>query len=197
MQQQDTNQLLIQHALKGKRVCRLKGGDPFVFGRGGEEIQALRAANIQYQIVPGITAAIGCTAYAGIPLTHRDYAQNVQFITAHCKNSIDTLDWPSYAKEKQTLVVYMGLMKSNHLVENLLKHGKSPLTAIAIIENGTYTNQRVVTGQLQNLVHLINIKNIKSPALIVIGEVSKLANELAWFHPNTHTISEKELLKTA
>ncbi len=197
VQQSDTNALLVKHAKKGQRVCRLKGGDPFVFGRGGEEIQALKAANIKYQIVPGITAAVGCSAYAGIPLTHRDYAQNVQFITAHCKNSIDTLDWASYAKEKQTLVVYMGLMKSHHLVKNLIAHGKSPMTAVAIIENGTYTNQRVITGQLQQLKHLIKAHNIKSPGLIVIGEVAKLANELAWFHPQTHMATEEKLLKTA
>lgn len=197
VQQEDTNALLIKHARMGKRVCRLKGGDPFVFGRGGEEVQALKAANIPYQIIPGITAAIGCSAYAGIPLTHRNYAHNIQFITAHCKNSIDTLDWASYAKEKQTLVVYMGLMKSQQLLEKLIIHGKSPMTAVAIIENGTHTNQRVISGNLKQLAQLINTHNIKSPGLIIIGEVAKLSNELAWFDPPNHITTEQKLLKTA
>jgi len=195
--QSDTNKLLIKHAKQGKRVCRLKGGDPFIFGRGGEELQALRKAGIKYQIVPGITAAIGCTAYAGIPLTHRDYAQNVQFITAHCKNSIDTLNWQSFAKDNQTLVVYMGLMKSAHLYENLIRHGKNSMTPIAIIENGTCTDQRVISGNLQDLVHLIKVNKIQSPALIVIGEVTKLAQELSWFYPQNQVNLQKELLKTA
>jgi uroporphyrin-III C-methyltransferase/precorrin-2 dehydrogenase/sirohydrochlorin ferrochelatase len=197
VKQVDTNQLLIDHALKGKRVCRLKGGDPFVFGRGGEEIQALRKAHINYQIVPGITAAIGCTSYAGIPLTHRDHAQRVVFLTAHCKNSIDTLNWQSLAQEKQTLVVYMGLMKSKFLVEKLVLNGQIKTTPVAIIENGTCHNQRVITGELYELSRLISDNYIKSPALIVIGEVTKLANELAWFYPENHIESKSTLLKTA
>ena len=192
VQQVDTNQLLIDHALKGKRVCRLKGGDPFVFGRGGEEIQALKKAHIKYQIVPGITAAIGCASYAGIPLTHRDYAQKVVFVTAHCKNSIDTLDWHSLAQEKQTLVVYMGLMKSQFLVEKLLSNGQRKTTPVAIIENGTCKNQRVITGELYELAQLISDNSVKSPALLVIGEVAKLANDLSWFYPENHIESKTQ-----
>ncbi|MCF6318122.1 MAG: siroheme synthase CysG [Proteobacteria bacterium] len=186
VEQVDINQLLIDHALKGKRVCRLKGGDPFVFGRGGEEIQALRKAQINYQIVPGITAAVGCTSYAGIPLTHRDYAQRVVFLTAHCKNSIDTLDWSSLVQAKQTLVVYMGLMKSQFLVDKLIANGQNKMTPVAIIENGTCQNQRVITGNLNELTGLIKDNKVNSPALLVIGEVAQLANELAWFYPENH-----------
>jgi len=197
VEQKDTNQLLIDHAQQGKRVCRLKGGDPFVFGRGGEEIQALKKARVKYQIVPGITAAIGCTSYAGIPLTHRDFAQSTVFVTAHCKDSIDTLDWSSLAKEKQTLVVYMGLMKSQYLSKNLISNGLSKITPVAIIENGTCHNQRVISGNLHELSGLIDQYKIKSPALIVIGEVAKLANELAWFNPQNLSKLQEDILKTA
>jgi uroporphyrin-III C-methyltransferase/precorrin-2 dehydrogenase/sirohydrochlorin ferrochelatase len=197
VKQIDINQLLIDHALKGKRVCRLKGGDPFVFGRGGEEVQALKKAGIRYQIVPGITAAIGCASYAGIPLTHRDYAQKVVFVTAHCKNSIDTLDWKSLAQKKQTLVVYMGLMKSQFLVEKLLSNGQSRITPVAIIENGTCQNQRVIIGELYELPKLIRDNFVKSPALLVIGEVAKLAIDLSWFYPENNIESNNEILKSA
>lgn len=197
VEQTDTNQLLIDYARQGKRVCRLKGGDPFVFGRGGEEIQALRKAQVKYQIIPGITAAIGCTSYAGIPLTHRDYAQKVVFVTGHCKNSIDTLDWQSLAQDKQTLVVYMGLMKSQYLLENLITNGKTETTPIAIIENGTCYNQRVISGKLIELTDLINIHSIKSPALLVIGEVAKLTEDLSWFQPHNHLESQEHFLKSA
>jgi uroporphyrin-III C-methyltransferase/precorrin-2 dehydrogenase/sirohydrochlorin ferrochelatase len=197
VKQEDTNQLLIEQALKGKRVCRLKGGDPFVFGRGGEEIQALRKAGISYQIVPGITAAIGCASYAGIPLTHRDYAQKVVFVTAHCKNSIDTLDWSSIAQKKQTLVVYMGLMKSQYLVDNLIANGQNRLTDVAVVENGTCHNQRVFNGRLYDLPGLIKRNSIESPALLIIGEVAKLGNELAWFQPQNQLKSSVNMLKIA
>ena len=197
VKQPEINQLLIKYANQGKRVCRLKAGDPFIYGRGGEEIQALKNARINYQIVPGITAAIGCAAYAGIPLTHRDFAQNVLFVTAHCKNSIDTLDWQSLSRGKQTLAVYMGIMKSSYLVKNLISNGKNPMTPIAVIENGTRSNQRVITGSLHNLTNLIKINHIKSPALIIIGEVTRFANKLAWFEPQTHIDPQITLLKSA
>ncbi|MFK8011861.1 MAG: siroheme synthase CysG [Marinicellaceae bacterium] len=197
VEQKDTNQLLVEHARQGKRVCRLKGGDPFVFGRGGEEIQALRAAHVNYQIIPGITAAIGCTSYAGIPLTHRDYAQKVVFLTAHCKNSIDTLDWPSLAQGRQTLVVFMGLMKSLHLQNNLIDNGKTESTPVAIIENGTCNNQRVINGNLCELSQLIKSYSIQSPALIVIGEVAQLSKELAWFNSDNQKTNQEYFLKTA
>lgn len=194
--QDQINELLIKHAQMGHQVVRLKGGDPFVFGRGGEELQALKKNGVPFSIVPGITAAIGCSAYAGIPLTHRDHAQNVLFITAHCKNSIDTLDWPSLAREQQTLAVYMGLMKSEQLSSQLIGHGKSPETPIAIIENGTTNKQRVIRSQLNHLATSIKNNAIKSPALIIIGEVAALNDDLAWFNTqiensdNIHQLSK-------
>jgi uroporphyrin-III C-methyltransferase/precorrin-2 dehydrogenase/sirohydrochlorin ferrochelatase len=184
--QDQINQLLVKHAQLGKRAVRLKGGDPFVFGRGGEELQELKKHEIKFQIVPGITAAVGCSAYAGIPLTHRDYAQNVLFVTAHCKDSRDTLDWKSLAREKQTLAVYMGLMKSAYLSDNLIKHGKNPQTPVALIENGTSRQQRVIRGQLNNLQQTIELHNVVSPALIIIGEVAALADDLSWFNPQNN-----------
>lgn len=193
--QSQINELLIQHAKQGKKVVRLKGGDPFVFGRGGEEIQALKSHDVKYQIVPGITAAVGCSAYAGIPLTHRDFAQNVLFVTAHCKGSIDTLDWASLAREQQTIAVYMGLMKSAHLSSQLIKHGKATTTPVALIENGTHKDQRVITCELQNLATTISENQVQSPTLIVIGEVAALANELAWFKPHVNTIQQPLELK--
>jgi uroporphyrin-III C-methyltransferase/precorrin-2 dehydrogenase/sirohydrochlorin ferrochelatase len=193
--QSQINELLIQHAKQGKKVVRLKGGDPFVFGRGGEEIQALKSHDVKYQIVPGITAAVGCSAYAGIPLTHRDFAQNVLFITAHCKDSIDTLDWVSLAREQQTIAVYMGLMKSAHLSSQLIKHGKASTTPVALIENGTHKEQRVISCELQNLATTISQYQVQSPTLIVIGEVVALADELAWFKPNVNAIQQPLELK--
>ncbi len=179
--QENINLLLIKYAKKGLHVCRLKGGDPFVFGRGGEEVLALNEENINFEIVPGITAAVGCAAYAGIPLTHRDHAQSLAFITAHCSDSIDTIDWQFYAKNNQTLAVYMGLIKSEHLVTQLIKHGKHSKEHVAIIENGTRENQRTVTGQLDQLPAMIIRHKIKSPALIVIGTVAQYANQLDWY----------------
>ncbi|WP_179952313.1 siroheme synthase CysG [Marinicella rhabdoformis] len=182
--QANINQLLVEWANKGLRVCRLKGGDPFVFGRGGEEIQTLNEHGIDFEIVPGITAAIGCAAYSGIPLTHRDHAQSVTFLTGHCQSSQDTIDWQFYAKDKQTLVVYMGLIKSPVLQERLITHGKNPEEPIAIIENGTAENQRVVTGQLSHLSELIQEHDVQSPALIVIGEVAQYAEQFNWYNKN-------------
>jgi len=182
--QQAINRLLIQHASQGLHVCRLKGGDPFVFGRGGEEIQALKEHEIAFEIVPGITAAVGCAAYAGVPLTHRDHAQGLAFITAHCSDSQDTIDWQFYAKNQQTLAVYMGLIKAEHLVTQLIRHGKDPAVPVAIIENGTRPEQRTITGQLQHLTAMIDDHDIKSPALIIIGEVAAYAQQLDWFKPH-------------
>jgi uroporphyrin-III C-methyltransferase/precorrin-2 dehydrogenase/sirohydrochlorin ferrochelatase len=184
--QDQINQLLVKHAQLGKRVVRLKGGDPFVFGRGGEELQELKIHGIKFQIIPGITAAVGCSAYAGIPLTHRDYAQNVLFVTAHCKDSRDTLDWQSLAREKQTIAVYMGLMKSDYLADNLIRHGKNPETPVALIENGTCSNQRVIRSQLKNLPKTIQQYKVISPSLIIIGEVAALADDLQWFNPHIY-----------
>ena len=187
--QEDTNQMLVDLAKKGKKVCRIKGGDPFIYGRGGEEVQVLAANNVNYQIVPGITAAAGCSAYAGIPLTHRDHAQAIQFVTGHCKKDGQELDWQSLAKANQTLAIYMGVIKSPHIQGELLKHGRKADTPVAIIENGTRKNQRVVTGQLGELADLIERNSIISPALLTIGEVAALHSQLAWFGKNEQTSS--------
>ncbi|MBQ4859024.1 siroheme synthase CysG [Pseudoalteromonas sp. MMG007] len=187
--QEDTNQMLVDFAKQGKKVCRIKGGDPFIYGRGGEEVQVLAANNVSYQIVPGITAAAGCSAYAGIPLTHRDHAQAIQFVTGHCKKDGQELDWQSLAKAHQTLAIYMGVIKSPHIQAELLNHGRSAATPVAIIENGTRKNQRVVTGQLGELADLIERNSIVSPALLIIGEVAALHSQLAWFGQNEQTSS--------
>ncbi len=179
--QQETNKVLVELARQGKKVCRLKGGDPFIYGRGGEEVQELAKHGISFQIVPGITAAAGCAAYAGIPLTHRDHAQAIQFVTGHCKKDGQELDWESLAKPHQTLAVYMGVIKSPHIQAQLIAHGRSEQTPIAIIENGTRETQRVVTGKLENLATLIETHSIKSPALLIIGEVAQLHQQLNWY----------------
>ena len=179
--QEETNALLIRLALEGKKVCRLKGGDPFIFGRGGEEIQALLPHNIAFQVVPGVTAAAGCAAYAGIPLTHRDYAQSVQFVTGHCRPDGTEPDWHSMSKSNQTLVIYMGLMKAAHIQQQLTTAGRSGKTPVAIIENGTRREQRIVTGELDNLAALVQQHQVSSPALLVIGEVVSLQQDLHWF----------------
>jgi len=187
--QEDTNQMLVDFAKQGKKVCRIKGGDPFIYGRGGEEVQVLAANNVNYQIVPGITAAAGCSAYAGIPLTHRDHAQAIQFVTGHCKKDGQELDWQSLAKAHQTLAIYMGVIKSPHIQAELLKHGRSATTPVAIIENGTRKNQRVVTGQLGELADLIERNSVISPALLIIGEVASLHEQLHWFGEKAQTSS--------
>lgn len=179
--QPDINSLIVKHAKAGKKVCRLKGGDPFIFGRGGEEVEELVKENIPFQVVPGITAAAGCSAYAGIPLTHRDYAQSVQFVTGHCRKDGKTPDWEALAKPNQTLLVYMGLINSSDIQHELVQQGRDPNTPVALVENGTRPEQRVVTGTLGNLVELIESHKVKSPALIVIGEVVALQSKLAWF----------------
>ncbi|HEY8682826.1 MAG TPA: siroheme synthase CysG [Rhodanobacter sp.] len=173
--------LLLAHARAGMRVVRLKGGDPFVFGRGGEELEFLRAHNIPYEVVPGITAAVACAAYAGIPLTHRDHAQSVRFVTAHCQSSLDTLDWSALAQERQTLAVYMGVAELGTLQARLIQHGRATSTPFALIENGTHAAQRVVTGTLAQLTERAAVHAVRSPALLILGEVAALATALAWF----------------
>lgn len=177
--QEQINELLVHHAGAGKRVVRLKGGDPFMFGRGAEELQTLRDAGIDYQVVPGITAAAGATAYAGIPLTHRDYAQSAVFITGHCKKDGTEPNWASLASGNQTLVIYMGLMRSGLIQQRLIDHGRAADTPVALIERGTTQAQRVVRGRLEQLGELA--EQVESPALIVIGEVTSLADSLSWF----------------
>ncbi len=177
--QEETNAMLVEHAMKGKRVVRLKGGDPFMFGRGGEELQVLHEAGVPFQVVPGITAAAGATAYAGIPLTHRDYAQTAMFITGHLKKEDDSFRWATLARGRQTLVIYMGLMKSGHIQQQLIQHGRDPETPVAIIENGTRADQKIYKGKLNELESLA--EGVGSPALIVVGEVVQLADQLSWF----------------
>lgn len=179
--QEETNALLIKLALDGKKVCRLKGGDPFIFGRGAEEIEVLLPHQIPFQVVPGITAAAGCAAYAGIPLTHRDHAQAVQFVTGHCQKDGQEPDWQSLGRPNQTLVIYMGLMKSAHIQARLMEAGRSGQTPVAILENGTRPEQRVITGTLEQLAQLVENQQVQSPALLVIGEVVSLQSKLAWY----------------
>jgi uroporphyrin-III C-methyltransferase len=181
--QEKTNQLLLDFAQQGYKVVRIKGGDPFVFGRGGEELEVLADAGVRFQVVPGITAAAGATAYAGIPLTHRDFAQSALFVTGHLKEDSDDMDWSTLARGNQTLVIYMGLMKSNYIQQQLIGYGRDGNTPIAIIERGTQIRQQVFTGKLSQLSDLA--KNAESPSLIVIGEVVSLSQKLDWFSSST------------
>lgn len=173
--------LMREHAAAGKRVVRLKGGDPFVFGRGGEELEFLREHGIAYEVVPGITAALACAAYAGVPLTHREHAQSVRLVTAHCQGSADALDWQALAQERQTLAVYMGTSELPVLQQRLIEHGRAPDTPFALVENGSRPEQRVVTGSLRELVACAARHEVRSPALLIVGEVAALAHTLAWF----------------
>ncbi|RDY67163.1 siroheme synthase CysG [Lysobacter soli] len=173
--------LMLDHAGAGKRVVRLKGGDPFVFGRGGEELEVLRDAGIDFEVVPGITAALACAAYAGVPLTHRDHAQSVRLVTAHCKDSDDTLDWQALAQERQTLAVYMGVAGLDRFSARLIEHGRAASTPFAIVENGSRANQRVIVGTLSDLAQRAREHDVQSPALLIVGEVAALADTLHWF----------------
>ena len=181
MPQDEIHALMLRHARSGLRVVRLKGGDPFVFGRGGEELEFLRAHGIAFKVIPGITAAVACAAYAGIPLTHRDHAQSLRLLTAHCRDSIDTVDWESLARERQTLAVYMGVAALEQLGERLLAAGRAPSTPFALVENGSRPEQRVVTGTLADLADTARAHGVASPALLVLGEVAALAGQLHWF----------------
>lgn len=179
--QDDIHALMLQHARAGRRVVRLKGGDPFVFGRGGEELQFLQRHGIPFEVVPGITAAVACAAYAGIPLTHRDHAQSLRLVTAHCKDSLDTLDWGALAQERQTLAVYMGVAGLETLRTRLIVAGLRPDLPFALVENGSRPQQRVVTGTLAQLPETARHHQVQSPALLILGEVAALAADLHWF----------------
>ncbi|MEI8297252.1 MAG: siroheme synthase CysG [Pseudomonadota bacterium] len=179
--QQQIHQLMLEHALAGRRVVRLKGGDPFVFGRGGEELEFLRAHGIPYEVVPGVTAALACAAYAGIPLTHRDHSGSVRLLTAHCRESLDTTDWRGLAAARETLAVYMGVAMLAQLRTELIRHGRDPATPIAFIENGSRPEQRVVVGTLAQIEQLAADHAVRSPALLIVGEVAGLATQLHWF----------------
>ncbi|WP_295945352.1 uroporphyrinogen-III C-methyltransferase [uncultured Xanthomonas sp.] len=179
--QEQIHALLLEHARRGRRVVRLKGGDPFVFGRGGEELEYLRAHGVDYAVVPGITAALACAAYAGIPLTHRDHAQSLRLVTAHCKASLDTLDWTALAQERQTLAVYMGVAGLDTVRTRLLAAGRAAGTPFALVENGSRAEQRVVRGTLADLPDTARAHAVRAPALLILGEVAALADTLHWF----------------
>lgn len=179
--QEEINQLMVRLALQGKRVLRLKGGDPFTFGRGGEEIEELASHGIPFEVVPGITSACGASAYAGIPLTHRDYAQSVVFVTGHKKDDTIDLDWPALTRDNQTVVVYMGLANARALCAAFIAHGKRADTPAAVVHAATTLRQRTLTGTLLTLPDQIEQAGVQSPALIIVGEVVRLADRLAWF----------------
>jgi uroporphyrin-III C-methyltransferase/precorrin-2 dehydrogenase/sirohydrochlorin ferrochelatase len=171
LSQAGINALLAERARAGQRVVRLKGGDPFVFGRGGEEVEHLRREGIAVEVVPGITAATGCAAAAGLPLTHRDVAQSLTLVTAHGRDGEPQLDWQALAGRNQTLVIYMGVAVAERIAARLIEHGRTASTPVAIIENGTLPTQRVVTGTLRDLGALVSGRGIEGPAAIVVGEV--------------------------
>lgn len=183
--QEQINTLLAKLALEGKRVLRLKGGDPFIFGRGGEEIETLMEQGVPFQVVPGITAANGVSSYAGIPLTHRDYAQACLFITGHLKNGLLNLDWEAMSRPHQTVVIYMGLVGLEEICQQLILHGVSPDMPVAVVQQGTTQQQRVVTATLKTLAAKVATAEMKPPCLTIIGEVVQLREKLNWFEPST------------
>ncbi len=183
MRQEQINALLIKLALQGKQVVRLKGGDPFIFGRGGEELQALAAHGVAFEVVPGITAASGVSSYAGIPLTHRDHAQTCLFVTGHLKDGSADLDWPSLVRANQTVVIYMGLGGLADICRQLMAHGAAPDLPIAVVQDGSIATQKVVTGTLSNIPERVTREGLRSPCLTIIGDVVKLHDSLAWFKP--------------
>ena len=187
--QESINELLAKLALAGKRVARLKGGDPFIFGRGGEEIETLMQQGINFQVVPGITAAAGCASYAGIPLTHRDHAQSCTFVTGHLKDGSINLDWKQLATPNQTIVIYMGLVGLENICQTLIDHGLRRDYPIAIIQQGTTPGQRVITGTLSDMPQRAEAADIKPPTLIIVGTVVELHKKLNWFQSQKSTLT--------
>jgi uroporphyrin-III C-methyltransferase/precorrin-2 dehydrogenase/sirohydrochlorin ferrochelatase len=185
VRQENINQLLVEFANAGKRVCRLKGGDPFIFGRGGEEIADLAKQVIPFQIVPGITAASGCAAYAGIPLTHRDYSQSCVFVTGHLRDGTIDLNWKLLCQPQQTVVVYMGLTGLETLCAQMVAHGTPGTTPAALIEQGTTRKQRVLTGTLDTLAEIVDKADVHAPTLVIIGDVVRLQGQFEWFESAT------------
>ena len=194
--QTELNQLLVEHAKAGKVVVRLKGGDPYIFGRGGEEAFALTEASIPFEIVPGITSAIAASAYAGIPVTHRDYASSVAFVTGHSAalRPDSNINWEGLATAVDTLVVYMGVAHLHQIAERLMTHGRSPQTPVSLVRVGTTPQQQVVQGTLDDIVQKVEAAQLKSPAVIVIGEVNRLRQQLRWF--DTKPLFGKRILVT-
>ncbi|MDD2810293.1 uroporphyrinogen-III C-methyltransferase [Rhodoferax sp.] len=184
LRQEQINALLVKLALQGKQVVRLKGGDPFIFGRGGEEMQTLAGSGVDFEVVPGVTAASGVSSYAGIPLTHRDYAQCCMFVTGHLKDGSADLDWPSLVRLNQTVVIYMGLNGLPEICQQLMAHGALPSLPIAVVQDGSMKSQKVVTGTLADMAQKVAQAGLKSPCLTIIGEVVKLHDELDWFKGN-------------
>jgi len=187
MAQDDINALLVRQARLGRQVVRLKGGDPFVFGRGGEELQVLAAHGIAFEVVPGITAACGVASYAGIPLTHRDYAQSCLFVTGHLKDGSCNLDWPALARPRQTVVIYMGLGGLADICAQLIAHGVAAGMPAAVVQQGTTLDQRVVAATLADLPARVAEAGLQSPCLIIVGEVVRLHEQLAWFDQRAAT----------
>jgi uroporphyrin-III C-methyltransferase/precorrin-2 dehydrogenase/sirohydrochlorin ferrochelatase len=181
--QEGINELLVRLAKEGKRVCRLKGGDPFIFGRGGEEIETLMEQGVPFQVVPGITAASGCATYSGFPLTHRDYAQSVVFVTGHLKDGSVNLNWPALAQPNQTVVFYMGLHGVQTICDQLIAHGLDGTTPAALVQQGTTRNHRTLIGTLQSLPGIVRAADVTPPTLIIVGRVVTLHEKLRWFEP--------------
>ena len=181
MRQEQINTLLAKLGNEGKQVVRLKGGDPFIFGRGGEELETLHAHGVDFEVVPGITAASGVSSYAGIPLTHREYAQSCLFVTGHLKDGTADLDWPSLVRLNQTVVIYMGLGGLPEISRQLVAHGASANLPVAVVQDGTISTQKVATGTLATIADIVAQQALKSPCLVIVGEVVKLHHSLAWF----------------
>ena len=184
VRQEEINQLLVKYAKEGKKVLRLKGGDPFIFGRGGEEIETLADEKIAFQVVPGITSASGCSTYSGIPLTHRDYAQTCIFVTGHLKEGKLDLDWPKLIQPNQTIVFYMGLVSIDIICTQLIKHGLSNETPCALIQQGTTNTQKEYISTLHEMPDLVKLKKPKAPTIFIIGGVVALRDKLKWYKTN-------------